>query len=354
MPRFHPQDLRQLGTDLFTTVGVPEDEAAFVADHMVESGLLGHDSHSVLRFPQYTEMVRSGQVKPGAPLTILEEGSGVARVSGGWNYGPVTATQATELAIQRAQGRAMSVVTVRDCNHVARLGRFVHRVAATGHLIGLMCANGHGADLAVAAFGGRERRMPTNPIAVAIPTKREWPIVMDMTTAMTSGGALREYRNRQEPVPAGCIVDATGKITTDVEGYYGPPVGAMLPLGFPQVGHKGFGLAIIVDILAGALSGAGCSQADSAETGNALFIAVFDVRTFRPVEEFLDEVDRFIDFLKSSEPMEGFDEVLLPGERSHGIAAEREVHGLEVDETAWGQICELAEDIGVRLPEPMD
>ena len=136
MPRFSAADLRRLGQDLFTCVGVPSDEAALVADHMVESGLLGHDSHSVLRFPQYTDMVRSGKVVPGASLEILREHDSVVQVNGNWNYGPVTATRATELAIERVKDRAMSIVTVRGCNHVARLGRFVHMVAEHEHLIG--------------------------------------------------------------------------------------------------------------------------------------------------------------------------------------------------------------------------
>ncbi|MBT3346671.1 MAG: Ldh family oxidoreductase [Gemmatimonadetes bacterium] len=353
MPKFAAADLRRLGQDLFTCVGVPEDEAALVSDHMVESGLLGHDSHSVLRFPQYTEMVRSGKVTPGAPLEILREHDSVVQVNGNWNYGPVTATRATELAIERVKDRAMSIVTVRGCNHVARLGRFVHMVAQHEHLIGLMCANGHGADLAVAPFGGRERRLPTNPLAVGIPTGRDWPIVLDMTTSMTSGGALREYRNRNEPVPDGSIVDGHGRQTTDVEDYYNEPFGAMLPLGFPLVGHKGTGLAVVIDILSGALSGAGCSQADPPESGNALFLAILDIRAFRELTDFHDEVDRFIDFLKSSEPMEGFSEVMLPGEKSHRIRLEREAHGMDVDDTAWSQISELAGELGIDLPKPL-
>ncbi len=350
MPQFAAEDLRRLGQDLFTTVGVPADEAALVADHMVESGLLGHDSHSVLRFPQYTDMVRTGKVTPGAPLEILREHDSVVQVNGNWNYGPVTATRATELAIERVKDRAMSVVTVRGCNHVARLGRFVHMVAQHEHLIGLMCANGHGSDLAVAPFGGRERRLPTNPLAVGIPTRREWPIVLDMTTSMTSGGALREYRNRNDPAPDGSIVDGHGRATTNVEDYYNEPLGAMLPLGFPLVGHKGTGLAVVIDILSGALSGAGCSQADPPESGNALFLAILDIRAFRELDDFHDEVDRFIDFLKSSQPMEGFSEVMLPGEKSHWIRVEREAQGMMVDDTAWGQISTMAEELGVDLP----
>lgn len=352
MPRFHAADLKRLGFDFFTHVGVPDDEAQLVSDHMVDAGLLGHDTHSVLRFPQYTDMVRKGQVKPGAPLEIVQEKDGVIQTSGGWNFGPVTATRAVELAIERAKTRALVAVTVKHCNHVARLGRFVDIVAREGNLIALLCANGHGSDLAVAPFGGRERRLPTNPLAVGIPTRRDWPIVLDMTTSMTSGGALRNYRNKQVPVPEGSIVDGEGRPTTDVEDYYGPPLGAMLPLGFPLMGHKGFGLSLVIDILAGGLSGGGCSQADPPETGNALFLTVFDIAAFRDLADFHEEVDQFIDWLKSSPPMEGFDEVMLPGEKSHRIYQERQRHGLDVDDNAWDQIAALASELGIALPDP--
>jgi uncharacterized oxidoreductase len=353
MPRFQAADLRLLGSSLFTHVGIPADEAELVADHMVEAGLLGHDTHSVLRFPQYTNMVREGQVKAGAPLEILREKDGVIQVSGGWNFGPVTATRAIELAIERAQTRALVAMTVKDCNHVARLGRFVDIVARQGNLIAILCANGHGADLAVAPYGGRERRLPTNPLAVGIPTKRDWPIVLDMTTSMTSGGALRDYKNKQMPAPEGSIIDAAGQPTTNVDDYYGPPPGAMLPLGFPLVGHKGFGLSLVIDILAGGLSGGGCSQQDSRETGNALFLTVFDIAAFRDLPEFHDEVDRFIDWLKSCPPMEGFDEVMLPGEKSHRMYQQRQRDGLDVDAIAWDQIAALADELGIATPAPI-
>ncbi|MFC1526964.1 Ldh family oxidoreductase [Candidatus Latescibacterota bacterium] len=345
MPRFHSDDLRDLG--------VPVHEARLVADHMVESGLLGHDSHSVLRYPQYVQMVRSGKVQPGRPLRVLKQAPRMAQVSGGWNFGPVTATAAMDLAIEKARHGAISAVTVRDCNHVARLGRFAAMAPSAGNLVALLCANGHGADLAVAPHGGRERRLPTNPLAVAIPTGRGWPLVLDMTTSMTSGGALRHFRNRGAPVPEGCIVDADGNPTIDVEDYYGSPQGAMLPLGSPVTGHKGFGLAVVVEILAGALSGAGCSRPHPPETGNALFIAVLDIEAFCPLSDFLNEADHFIEWVKSSPPAEGFDEVLLPGENSHRIREERCRAGLVVDEVAWQQIREVAAELEVRLPAPM-
>ncbi len=353
MPVFAPGDLRQLGKDLFVAVGAPRQEAELVADHMVESGLLGHDSHSVLRYPQYVDSVRSGKVIPGAPFEILSETPRIAHVSGNWNFGPVTAHRAAQLAASKARDGAVAAVTVRRCNHVARLGRFAAQIAASGDLVGMLFCNGHGSDHSTAPFGGGERRLPTNPLAVAVPSGREWPILLDMTTSMTSGGAMRLFRNRGEPVPEGFIIDAEGAPTTDVEKFYGPPGGALLPLGFPGTGHKGFGLAVAVDILAGALSGAGCSRQDPPEAGNALLIVAVNVAAFVPVTEFLAEVGEFAARVKSAPPAEGFDEVMLPGEKSHRVREQRLRAGMPVDESAWEQITAVAGELGVALPQPV-
>ena len=127
----------------------------------------------------------------------------------------------------------------------------------------------------------------------------------------------------------------------------------MLPLGFPLVGHKGFGLSLVIDILAGGLSGGGCSQAEPPETGNALFLTVFDITAFRDLADFHEDVDQFIDWLKSSPPMEGFDEVMLPGEKSHRIYQQRQRNGLDVDDNAWDQISALAQELGIAVPDPV-
>lgn len=350
MPRFRADDLKRLGVDLFSAVGVPPEEAALVADHLVEANLLGHDSHGVLRYPQYVGMVRQGTVRPGAPLEVRRANRCLALVSGNWNFGPVTATAAMRLALEMAPPAA--VVGVQQCNHVARLGRFAE-LAARQNRIAMILANGHGGDLAVAPFGGAARRLPTNPLCVALPTGRPWPLVLDMTTSMTSGGALRLHRNLGKPVPPGQLIDAAGRPTTEVEAYYGPPPGAMLPLGFPLAGHKGFGLAVMIDILAGALSGAGCSRAGPAPVGNGLFIAVLDIASFTPLDRFLQETEQFIQWIKSCPPATGFAEVLLPGEQAWRTSQQRRQQGLEVDESAWRQIAGLAAELQVELPDPL-
>ena len=158
---------------------------------------------------------------------------------------------------------------------------------------------------------------------------------------------MRLLRNRGEDAPPGMLIDAEGLPTTKVEAYYGPPVGAILPLGFPQSGHKGYGLSVLVDILAGSLSGAGMTQEAPERTGNALFIAVLKVAAFLPLDEFYAEVAGFVEWVKSCPPAPGVAEVLLPGERAHQRLQARRRDGLYVDEKAWdGEAAEL----GVELP----
>ena len=350
MPTFRSEDLDALARACLNRVGVPDADAALVADHLVEAGLMGHDTHSVLRLPQYVNMARDGTVELGADLAVIDESDFGARLSGGWNYGPVTATRAVEVALDKVRGGAVAIVGVRNCNHVARLGRFAE-LATRENCICLMAANGHGGDWSVAPFGGRTRRLPTNPICCGVPTGGEWPVILDMTTSMISGGDIRLLRNKDEDAPGGMLVDAEGRPTTNVEDYYGPPPGAILPLGFPRSGHKGYGLSVLVDILAGAISGAGMTREAPERTGNALFIAVLKVAAFQPLEEFYSEVQRFIEWIKACTPSEGFDEVFLPGERAHVRKRERKRDGLYVNEGAWGEIVELTTELEVELPE---
>lgn len=351
--RFSAAALRKLATSLFVRAGVPAEEARLVADHLVEAGLTGHDTHGVLRLPQYVGMVRDGVVQPGVPTQLLEDHGRAVRMTGNWNFGPVTATAAMRLAVERTRSAAVTVVTVRDCNHVARMGRFA-ALAAEERMIGVVAANGHGGDLGVTPPGGAARRLPTNPLSIAVPTAGDWPVVLDMTTSAVSGGFLRLLRNLGRPAPEHTIVDAAGRPTTDVGKFYEEPPGALLPLGAPEEGHKGFGLGLMVDILAGALSGAGCSRPQAERGGNALFIAVLRVQAFIAWDEFRREVEDFIERLKTCPLAPGTAGVSLPGEHGYSILQERTEQGIPVDSAAWEQIGVLAGEYGVPLPQPLD
>ena len=338
---------------MFVKVGVPKQDAGLVADHLVDSDMFGHNTHGVLRLPQYVDMVREGVVTPGASLRVLKDNDFSSRLCGGWNFGPVSAQLAMEFALNKlSKGAVMSVVTVRNCNHIARLGRFVS-LATKADAIGIITSNGHGGDLAVAPFGGTDRRLPTNPIAFGIPTGLDWPVILDMTTSMISGGDLRLLRNTGELAPPDSVIDASGNLAREAEAFYGPPQGAILPLGYPKSGHKGFGLSMLVDILSGALSGAECSKENFKRSGNALFVAVLRISAFRELESFFEEVRGFVTRMKNSPTAKGYTDVFFPGEKAHKHYQKTSKNGILVDDVAWKKISELAVELGVNLPKPL-
>ncbi len=354
MPRLDAAGLVSLGTALLARAGAPAADARLVAEHLVEANLAGHDTHGILRLQQYLDLLRTGAVRAGAPFVVVADHGGLVQASGNWNFGPVTAVAAVQLAMARAADGALSVVAVRDCGYLARLGPFAARAAAA-RMLAIVAANGHGGDLAVAPPHGRGRRLSTNPLCVAVPTLRPWPILVDMATSAVSGGRLRLWR-RQGGAAAHALVDARGAETVDVEAYYGDPPGALQPLGAPEFGHRGFGLGMLLDVLAGALSGAGCSGAPGAPGapgGNALFVAVLRVEAFQAWEEYGARTERLIDWLHAQGGGPGGGRWLLPGEHAYAASRARARTGVPVDPVTWARLLALAAEYGVVAPAPL-
>jgi len=195
-------------------------------------------------------------------------------------------------------------------------------------------------------WGGIARRLSPNPMAVGVPTMKYDPVILDITTAVVAEGKIRVKLNRGEQLPEGWIIDSEGNLSTDPKKLYGPPQGAILPFG-GIAGHKGYGLGFIVDVLAGALSGAGCSRANAPRFGNAVFITVINIEDFIPIEEFKDHVDGLIDYVKSSPKMPGVNEILYPGEFEAKEKKKRLEKGIFVEDETWNQIVKAAQDLNI-------
>lgn len=346
MPVFDADRLIQVGMDIFRAAGASDEEAAVVARHLVTSNLVGHDSHGVIRIPSYIRNIRAGDIRPGARTEVIRETSSTAVLNGNWGFGQVTATRAMEIAIEKASGHAISSVGIRDCNHVGRVGEYPP-IAAERNMIGVMTVNDHGAGRLTAPWGGIDRRISPNPIAISLPTGGE-PLMLDMTMSVTAEGKIRVKRNRREQTPEGWIIDSEGRPTTDPEVFYGDPPGAILPMG-GVVGYKGYGLGLFLDILGGALTGAGCSRPGVDRVGNGTFIIVIAIEAFTSLDEFKRHVDSLMAFVKSSRTMPGFDEILVPGEPESREKRRRLAEGIFVEEETWRQIGEIAEEIGVSV-----
>ena len=343
MPIFSPDELRRIGREVYERVGATPDEAKTVADLLVASNLAGHDSHGVVRIPQYVSAVERGQIKLGTSLEIERETDATAVVNGHWGFGHVTATEVMRLAVEKARKSAVGIVTVHQCNHVGRTGGYPP-IAAAENMAGVMSNNGHGADLSMAPWGGLGRILPASCLAVAFPSDRDFPIALDLTAATAAGGKMRVALARGEKVPESWLIDGEGNPTSD-PGAYVNGHAALTPFG----DHKGYGLAFVFDILSGAMSPAGCTRENSPVTGNALFVQAIRIDAFLDIADFKAEVGRFIDYVKSAKTAPGFDEVLVPGERSWHSQRDREKTGIPVEEATWERICETAKKFDVKV-----
>ncbi len=345
MPTFSPDRLTAIAEEIFAAAGLEEEEVGIVSDHLVQANLVGHDSHGVLRIPEYLEWMEAGDVVPGQHATIMHETETLAVIEGGWGFGQVIGLEAMEVALEKARKTGVGIIAVSQCGHIGRVGHYPYLAAEQG-LVTVMFVNTHGGGKLAAPWGGRGRRLSANPIAVGIPRKGGEPLVLDMATSAIADGKLKDMHNRGVPAPAGCIVDADGNPTTDPAAYIGPPEGALLPFG----GHKGFGLSFVIDILAGALSGAGCSREGVDRIGNGFLAIAVQPEQMRQDDGFYADVAGLVQHVKGSELAAGFDEILAPGEPEIRTRQQRTREGIAIDDTAWGKIWAAAERYGVRMP----
>ena len=343
MPNIQPSQLRETAREILEAAGATAREARIVGDALVEANLEGHDSHGVVRIPEYVERMEQKLIQIGAQISVVQESGAFAVIDGNWGWGQVVGIEAMEVAIQKASSVGVGVVAVRQCNHLGRGGDYP-RLAAQRGMAGLLFMNTHGAGQIVAPWGGRERRLSANPIAMAIPRPPQEPLVMDISTCAIAGGKVTVALHGKKQVPPNCIVDAEGQPTTNPADFFGPPEGALLPFG----GHKGFALGLLSDILAGAFSGAGCCGPTATRIGNSFLAVVLDIQQFRDRKIFDADVEQLVEYVKSSPLMPGFTEILVPGEPERRERVRRERNGISVADETWRQISETAQRYGVQ------
>ena len=341
MPTIDPGALEATGTRIFAAMGAPDGDAAWIASLLVRANLRGHDSHGVIRAPQYWQWVKKGEVDPKSPVTVAAETPVTARLDGGRGFGQVVARRGMELAIAKAKAAGLSAVTLSHTSHVGRLADYCEMAARSG-LIGMLWVNAvHG--LNVAPWGGAVRRLGTNPHAVAIPGTGGPAMILDFATSVVAEGKMRVKKNRKQQAPPGWFVDAVGRPATDPEVFYGDPPGALLTAGE----HKGYGLSLAVEILGGILSGSGAAGPGPGLFQNGTLMICLDIERFLPRAEFQNQVGALFEWVKSAPLAQGSIEILIPGEPEARLEAERRRHGIPVDEATWVQIESTARELGV-------
>ena len=319
--------------------GCNAGEARTVATRLVDSNLVGHDSHGVLRVGKYLEWVREGNLRPNRTPRIVFESETIAIVDGDRGFGQVVGEFAGALGTRMAARQGIAMIGLRNCGHLGRLGDWAELAASHGQ-VSLHFLNTSGAQR-VAPFGGSDRRLSTNPLCVGIPQAGTDPVILDITTSTVAEGKLMVAMNKGEQVPPGWIVDAKGKPTTDPNDFYAG--GALLTIG----GHKGSGLSIVTDLLAGALTlGRSSDPGDTVLRNNMLSIYIAP-SVYDPGGEVLREVRRFVDWVKASPPATAGQPVLAPGDVERETRARRLRDGVPLDDTTWNDLVAAAKSVGV-------
>jgi uncharacterized oxidoreductase len=348
VPTLPAETLLSFSRSLFTTAGVPAEEADRVARSLVDANLCGHDSHGVIRVVQYVKAIEDGVFRPGAAFTVEKETPAVLVADGGWGLGQVQAHRLLERLVPKARRCGVAAGTLRQCAHIGRLGEYAE-AAASQRLALIATVNGHGYSRPVAPPGGTDARIGTNPLCLGVPTDRD-PVFLDIGTSVCAEGKVRVLLNKGQPAPEGWLLDAQGRPTTDPGVLYREPRGTILPLGGPQA-YKGFGIGLLLDMLAGGLSGAPCSTPGKPPLGaNAVLFVVLDVEQFAGAEHFLSEVSGLAESVRSCPRAEGVQEIQLPGDPERKQRRQRRAAGIPLDDGTWGQLATLAQKLGVAVP----
>jgi uncharacterized oxidoreductase len=352
VPHVAAEELKRFAARMFEAAGVPVEEASVVAENLVGANLRGHDSHGVMRIPQYLGFVESGQYHPGTDLKVERESPAVLVCDGGWNFGQVQAHRLLERVIGKAKVLGLGAGALHSCGHIGRLGDYAERAADAGQVL-IATVNNAGAGQRVSPPGGREPRLGTNPLCVGVPTEAG-PIVLDFGTSVVAEGKVRVYyMDGKKPVPDGWLLDPAGKPTTDPSVLYEPPLGSILPMGGSQA-YKGFGLSLVLDMLAGGLSGGHTAfpGAPPARGNNVLFLAL-DPELFAGREHLVREASQLAAYVRGTPRIEGVEAILLPGDPERRALETRSREGIPLPEGHWSKLVELAGTLGVEVPDLM-
>jgi LDH2 family malate/lactate/ureidoglycolate dehydrogenase len=327
-----------------SVAGIPPEDALQVAALMAEADARGGDAHGVFRLPQYIKQIQSGAVNPRPNIQIVTSQAGTALIDGDNAIGHLVMKRATELAIEKARVCGVAWVGTRRSNH-AGPAQLYPRMIAAQDMIGLYFCVGN--TNLVPPWGGTEVLLSTNPIAIAVPAMRRPVISLDMATTNTAFGKIRLKAQRGEPMPEGWMIDKQGKALTDPKR---ASEGFLLPIGGP----KGYGLALMIGLLAGTLNGGAFGRdvvdytVDSKTPSNTgQSIVAVNIAAFADVQSFKEQVDEVWDLMKSSPTLPGVDEVRLPGEHSEQIYRERMAHGVPLSDAQRKVLDELADRLGI-------
>jgi hydroxycarboxylate dehydrogenase B len=347
MPTFAPDKLRAVIALIVRRMGSDPGETEEVADHLIRANLAGHDSHGVGMLPAYVRLLQDHLLVPNQTLeTVLDFGA-LLVLDARRGFGQHMAAEAVRRAIARAREVGACVLGLRNSAHIGRVGTYGEQATRAGMaFIGYVNVADHH-DIA-APFGAGEARLGTNPFVTAVPGPNGEPVVLDMATTTIAAGKARVARNKGVAVPDECLIDPNGQPTNDPRGFIDDRTGALITFGR----HKGSGLAIMCEIMAGAVAG-GKRAGEVYQGGilNSLFAVVTDLSRLNDPDAVTRGVAATAAHIRSSRPAPGFNAILLPGEPERRSTRERTANGIPVDDMTWAQVREAAGKLGITEAE---
>lgn len=342
IPRIPAAALQDFAARAFAAISVPHDDAAKIAALMVRADLRGSDTHGIFRLPTYVKRIRAGGIAPRPTIRVVSDKPAAALVDGGNGMGHLVMARAAEIAIDKARSAGVAWVGARMSNHAGPAALYAMMPLAHD-MIGIYLAIGSSNHLP--PWGGRELLLGTNPLAIAVPAAEEPPVVLDMAPTVAAFGKVRLKAQRGEPLPVGWMIDADGKPLTDAKR---ADEGFLLPIGE----YKGYGLSLMIGLLAGVLNGAAFGRevvdwikepAAVNNTGHA--IVAVSLAAFGEPAAIKRAVDAAVREIRGSARLPGVERILVPGEQSHATFQERSANGIPMPPTLRASLDAMAAEI---------
>ncbi len=348
MPLIDHARLTGIARRVFAAAGSDEEEAKIVADHLVEANLKGHDSHGVGMIPSYLRNLGAGKAVANQPGRVVTDNGSILVYDGERGYGQIVARNATLLGIERAKRDGVAVVALKNAHHIGRVGTYGEMCAAAG-LVSLHFVNITDQRPSVAPWRGRDGRFGTNPVCIALPgPEPERPIIADMATSRIAMGKVRVARNKGETIAAETLLDEGGNPTSDPHVMYRRPRGSLLTFGE----HKGYALAFICEMLAGAVTGSGTmrpERQDAESVTNGMLMIVIDPSRLVDRAWMRDEIAAMTAYITNSPPRSAGEPVLIPGDPERANRERRLKDGVPIDEETWRAMGDGARTVNVLV-----
>lgn len=337
--RFQAEYLHAVTRRILMAVGTPERIADDVAEILVNANLAGHDSHGVLRIPSYLAAIERGEIVPAAEPVVLRETASTMLIDGRLAFGHHVARWAMRRALEKAEHAGVCCVSLTRLTHIGRLGEYAEQAARAGSIGIVTWGSAEPGEETTVPFGGTRGVLGTNPIAAGIPAADRPPFVLDFATSAIAVGKIHVARSHGVDLPGGSLIDKHGRPSVRPEDFYDG--GYLLPAG----GHKGYALSLLICLLGG-LSGHFDARRTFMEGG---YMQVINVGAFMAPSDYQRSVAAVLEGVKATPVAQGFSEILAPGEPEHRTRHKRLAEGIDVPETIWRQIQEIARKVGVSL-----